>query len=58
MSSKSIGKNIKNLLQVRVIPLERLVPFADLSLNRVMRIESRTNKKNPTIETITEIAKP
>lgn len=56
MSSKNIGQNIKKLRTDKGYSLERVARLADLSLNTVMRIESGTNK-NPTIETLTKIAK-
>jgi len=56
MSSKNIGQNIKKLRTDKGYSLERVARLADLSLNTVMRIESGINK-NPTIETLTKIAK-
>ena len=51
-----IGKNIKKIRQEKGISQDRLSKLADLSLNTVVRLESGVNK-NPTIETLTRIAK-
>lgn len=56
MSSKNIGSNIRKMRTAKGYSLEKVARLADLSLNTVMRIESGTNK-NPTIETLTKIAK-
>jgi transcriptional regulator with XRE-family HTH domain len=48
--------NIKKLRTEKGYSLEKVARLADLSLNTVMRVESGVNK-NPTIETLTKIAK-
>lgn len=56
MANSKISSNIKKLRIERGYSLEKVARLADLSLNTVMRIESGVNK-NPTIETLTKIAK-
>ena len=56
MANSKISTNIKKLRTEKGYSLEKVARFADLSLNTVMRVESGTNK-NPTIETLTKIAK-
>lgn len=56
MANSKISSNIKKLRAERGYSLERVARLADLSLNTIMRVESGVNK-NPTIETLTKIAK-
>jgi XRE family transcriptional regulator, master regulator for biofilm formation len=56
MANSKISSNIKKLRTERGYSLEKVAHLADLSLNTVMRVESGVNK-NPTIETLTKIAK-
>jgi len=52
----NISENAKKLRSKKKISLEKVARFADVSLNMVIKIESGANK-NPTIETLTKIAK-
>jgi len=54
--SNKISDNLKKLRAQKGYSLERVARLADLSLNTVVKIESGINK-NPTIETITKLAK-
>lgn len=56
MANSKISINIKKLRTEKGYSLEKVARLADLSLNTVMRVESGVNK-NPTIETLTKIAK-
>jgi transcriptional regulator with XRE-family HTH domain len=56
MANSKISLNIKKLRTEKGYSLEKVARLADLSLNTVMRVESGVNK-NPTIETLTKIAK-
>lgn len=56
MANSKISSNIKKLRTDRGYSLEKVARLSDLSLNTVMRVESGVNK-NPTIETLTKIAK-
>ena len=56
MANSKISTNIKGLRTEKGYSLEKVARLADLSLNTVMRVESGVNK-NPTIETLTKIAK-
>jgi transcriptional regulator with XRE-family HTH domain len=56
MANSKISTNIKKLRTEKGYSLEKVAHLADLSLNTVIRIESGVNK-NPTIETLTKIAK-
>lgn len=56
MANSKISSNIKKLRTEKGYSLEKVARLADLSLNTVMRVESGANK-NPTIETLTKIAK-
>ncbi|MCF7916568.1 MAG: helix-turn-helix transcriptional regulator [Candidatus Omnitrophica bacterium] len=56
MANSKISTNIKKLRSEKGYSLEKVARLADLSLNTVMRVESGVNK-NPTIETLTKIAK-
>jgi transcriptional regulator with XRE-family HTH domain len=51
-----MNENLKKLREKKGYSLEKVARLADLSLNTVMRVESGVNK-NPTIETLTKIAK-
>ena len=55
MSSK-IGENIRKLRKQKKISQDRLSKEADLALNTIVKIETG-EKSNPTIETLTKIAK-
>jgi len=55
MSSK-ISNNLKKLRVKRGYSLEKVARLANLSLNTIVKIENGVNK-NPTIETLTKIAK-
>jgi len=55
MSSK-IGDNIRKLRQQKKISQDRLSKEADLALNTIVKIETG-EKPNPTIETLTKIAR-
>ena len=54
--SNKISDNLKKLRAQKGYSLERVARLADLSLNTVVKIENGINK-NPTIETITKLAK-
>jgi len=54
--SNNIASNLKLLREKKGYSLEKVARLADLSLNTIVKIENGTNK-NPTIETITNIAK-
>ncbi|MDD5639286.1 MAG: helix-turn-helix transcriptional regulator [Candidatus Pacebacteria bacterium] len=54
--SNKIAENLKKLRGEKGLSLERVARLADLSLNTIVKIESGVNK-NPTIETLTKIAK-
>lgn len=56
MSNNKIAYNLKKLRAQKGYSQERVARLADLSLNTVIRIESGVNK-NPTIETLTKLAK-
>mgnify|MGYP000863307413 CR=1 FL=1 len=56
MANSKISSNIKKLRTEKGYSLEKVSRLADLSLNTVIRVESGVNK-NPTIETLTKIAK-
>jgi transcriptional regulator with XRE-family HTH domain len=56
IANSKISSNIKKLRTEKGYSLEKVARLANLSLNTVMRVESGTNK-NPTIETLTKIAK-
>ncbi len=56
MSNNKIASNFKKLRAEKGYSLEKVARLADLSLNTVVRLESGINK-NPTIETLTKIAK-
>ena len=54
--NNKISTNIKKLRADKGYSLEKIARISDLSLNTVVKIESGVNK-NPTIETLTKIAK-
>lgn len=54
--SNNISENLKKLRGKRGHSLEKVARLADLSLNTIVKIENGVNK-NPTIETLTKIAK-
>lgn len=54
--SNSISENLKRLRSKQGYSLEKVARLADLSLNTIVKIESGVNQ-NPTIETLTKIAK-
>ena len=54
--SNSISDNLKRLRNKKGYSLEKVARLADLSLNTIVKIESGVNQ-NPTIETLTKIAK-
>ncbi len=55
MTSK-IAENVKKLRGKKSLSLEKVARLADLSLNTIVKIENGGNK-NPTIETLSKIAK-
>lgn len=54
--SNKISDNLKKLRAQKDYSLEKVARLADLSLNTVVKIENGINR-NPTIETITKLAK-
>ncbi len=54
--SRNIASNLKEIRTKQGYTLEKLARLADLSLNTVVKVESGVNQ-NPTIETLTKIAK-
>ncbi|ROL59308.1 XRE family transcriptional regulator [Bacteroidetes/Chlorobi group bacterium MS-B_bin-24] len=54
--SNRISENLKKLRDKKGYSLEKVARLADLSLNTIVKIERGVNK-NPTIETLTKIAK-
>jgi len=54
--SNNISSNLKKLRVKRGLSLEKIARLADLSLNTIVKVENGVNK-NPTIETLTKIAK-
>jgi len=54
--SSNIASNLKKIRNKQGYTLEKLARLADLSLNTVVKVENGTNQ-NPTIETLTKIAK-
>jgi transcriptional regulator with XRE-family HTH domain len=54
--SNKISENLKKLREKKGYSLEKLARLADLSLNTIVKVENGVNK-NPTIETLTKIAK-
>jgi len=56
MSNNKIAENLKKLRDKKGYSLEKVARLSDLSLNTIVKIENGVNK-NPTIETLTKIAK-
>ena len=56
MSNNKIAENLKKLRAKKGLSLEKIARLADLSLNTIVKIENGVNQ-NPTIETLTKIAK-
>ena len=54
--SNNISDNLKKFRNKNGYSLERVARLADLSLNTIVKIENGVNR-NPTIETLTKIAK-
>lgn len=54
--SNKISVNLKRLRNKNNYSLEKVARLADLSLNTIVKIENGVNQ-NPTIETLTKIAK-
>ena len=54
--SNKIFENLKKLREKKGYSLEKVARLADLSLNTIVKVENGVNK-NPTIETLTKIAK-
>ena len=56
MSNNRIASNFKKLRAQKGYSLEKVARLADLSLNTIVKVENGVNQ-NPTIETLTKIAK-
>jgi transcriptional regulator with XRE-family HTH domain len=56
MSNNKIADNLKKLRAKKGLSLEKIARLADLSLNTIVKVENGVNQ-NPTIETLTKIAK-
>jgi len=56
MLNNKISENLKKLRAKKGLSLEKIARLADLSLNTIVKVENGANK-NPTIETLTKIAK-
>lgn len=54
--SNKISENLEKLRDKKGYSLEKVARLADLSLNTIVKIENGVNQ-NPTIETLTKIAK-
>ena len=54
--SNNISSNLKKLRSKKGYSLEKIARLADLSLNTIVKVENGVNQ-NPTIETLTKIAK-
>ncbi len=54
--SNKISENLRRLRNKKGYSLEKVARLADLSLNTIVKIENGVNQ-NPTIETLTKIAK-
>jgi transcriptional regulator with XRE-family HTH domain len=54
--SNNISDNLRKLRDKRGYSLEKVARLADLSLNTIVKVENGVNQ-NPTIETLTKIAK-
>ncbi|MEA1925634.1 MAG: helix-turn-helix transcriptional regulator [Patescibacteria group bacterium] len=56
MSNNKIAENLKKFRGKKGLSLEKIARLADLSLNTIVKVENGVNQ-NPTIETLTKIAK-
>jgi transcriptional regulator with XRE-family HTH domain len=54
--SNNISDNLRKLRGKKGHSLEKIARLADLSLNTIVKVENGVNQ-NPTIETLTKIAK-
>ena len=54
--SNNISDNLRKLRGKKGYSLEKIARLADLSLNTIVKVEKGVNQ-NPTIETLTKIAK-
>jgi transcriptional regulator with XRE-family HTH domain len=54
--SNNISDNLRKLRGKKGYSLEKVARLADLSLNTIVKVENGVNQ-NPTIETLTKIAK-
>ena len=54
--SNNISDNLRRLRGKKGYSLEKIARLADLSLNTIVKVENGGNQ-NPTIETLTKIAK-
>ena len=54
--SNNISNNLRKLRGKKGYSLEKVARLADLSLNTIVKVENGVNQ-NPTIETLTKIAK-
>jgi len=54
--SNNISSNLKKIRSKKGYSLEKIARLADLSLNTIVKVENGVNQ-NPTIETLTKIAK-
>ncbi len=54
--SNNISDNLRKLRGKKSYSLEKIARLADLSLNTIVKVENGVNQ-NPTIETLTKIAK-
>ena len=54
--ANTVSENIRKLRIKKGIPQDRLSKLADVTYNTIIKIESGANK-NPTIETLSKIAK-
>jgi len=53
---QNLAKNIKKLRNVKNLSQEKLARLADVANNTIIKMESGENK-NPTLETLTSVAK-
>jgi len=56
MPNNKIAENLRKLRGKKGYSLEKIARLADLSLNTIVKVENGVNQ-NPTIETLTKIAK-
>lgn len=56
MSNNKIAENLRKIRAKKELSLEKIARLADLSLNTIVKVENGVNK-NPTIETLTKIAR-